>query len=88
MPRGTGVATYARTLTQALRGLGHEVDVIYGAPVGAGAASLLREVQFFDALDREGGRAAPRLGSPRWLTEAGLRVRPATAFEVPRHGPG
>ena len=86
MPRGTGVATYARTLTRAVTGLGHQVDVIYGAPVGAGAANLLREVQFFDALDREGGRPAPKPGTPRWFSEAGLRVHPATAFEVPITG--
>ncbi len=86
MPRGTGVATYARALTQALRGLGHEVDVIYGAPVGASTASLLREVQFFDALDREGGRRTPKFGTPRWVAEAGLLFRTPTAFDVPVTG--
>ena len=86
MPRGTGVATYARTLTDALVGLGHEVDVIYGTTTGAGRASLLQEVQFFDALDREGGRKAPALLTPRWWHEAGMRVRPPLATTIPITG--
>jgi glycosyltransferase involved in cell wall biosynthesis len=82
MPRGTGVATYARTLTQALAGAGHQVDVLYGAPVAAGTAGLLREVQFFDALDREGGRGAPAFGSLRWWHEARLAVQAPVASIV------
>ncbi|MBE7210762.1 MAG: glycosyltransferase family 1 protein, partial [Gluconacetobacter diazotrophicus] len=30
LPRGTGVATYARTLSHCLRQMGHPVDVVYG----------------------------------------------------------
>ena len=86
MPRGTGVATYARTLTHALAGLGHPVDVLYGAPIAATTTALLREVQFFDALDREGGRAAPTFATPRWLNEARSRVKPAQAAPIPVTG--
>lgn len=58
LEQGTGVATYARNLAHALRGLDHEVGVLYGRRSGASKDLLAREVGFFD----------PRVKPvPKWL---------------------
>ena len=54
LEKGTGVATYARNLTQSLHENGHEVHVLYGQPGAAGKNDLLREIAFFD------GRTEPK----------------------------
>ena len=86
MPRGTGVATYGRILTQALAGMGHPVDVLYGLPIGPRTPDLLREVIFFDSLDQEGGRKPPWVMTPRWAREALGDLRPSAAIQVPVTG--
>ncbi len=86
MPRGTGVATYGRVLTQALAGMGHPVDVVYGLPIGPRTPALLREVIFFDSLDQEGGRKAPWVMTPRWAREALGDLQPSAAIQVPVTG--
>jgi glycosyltransferase involved in cell wall biosynthesis len=49
LQQGTGVATYARNLSYALRDLGAEVGVLYGAQSKAVSRNpILREVAFFD----------------------------------------
>ena len=48
LEKGTGVATYARNLTQSLHENGHEVHVLYGQSGAAGKNDLLREIAFFD----------------------------------------
>jgi len=50
MPHGTGVATYARTLAEALRGLERPIDLVYGLNVDARSALEQRETLFFAAL--------------------------------------
>lgn len=61
LEQGTGVATYARNLSFALRDLGAEVGVLYGTPRSTiSQRSLLREVAFFDT---------PTL-KPHWFKEA------------------
>ena len=85
MPRGTGVATYARVLTQALAGMGHPVDVLYGLPIGPRTPALLREVIFFDSLDQEAARKRPAAMTPRWAKEA-LGLHPNAAVPVPVTG--
>lgn len=58
LEQGTGVATYARNLAQALHSLNHEVGILYGRRAGASKDPLAREVGFFD----------PRTKSvPKWL---------------------
>ncbi|AOY97563.1 hypothetical protein BKK79_37125 (plasmid) [Cupriavidus sp. USMAA2-4] len=52
LPNGSGVATYARTLAWSLQAMGHSMDLFYDVPVGARAPDALREVLFFDGLDR------------------------------------
>jgi len=48
LEEGTGVATYARMLTQVARDLGHEVGVVYGSPQAPSRHPVLREIAFFD----------------------------------------
>jgi len=86
MPRGTGVATYGRVLTQALAGMGHPVDVLYGLPIGPRTPALLREVIFFDSLDQEGGRKPPWVMTPRWAREALGDLQPSAAIQIPVTG--
>ena len=84
LEQGTGVATYARNLSFALRDLGAEVGVLYGAPTSTTSAnSLMREIAFFD----------PRTRTPSRLSQ-GLRIFRRTltlpfgetAFQVPVTG--
>ena len=60
LEQGTGVATYSRNLSFALRDLGAEVGVLYGTSTSTiSFYSLIREIAFFD----------PRVGKPSWLAE-------------------
>ena len=45
---GTGISTYTRSLTQVLKELGHEVDLLFSKRVSPKASPLMQEVQFFD----------------------------------------
>lgn len=60
---GTGVATYARNLTYALRGLHAESHVLYGPQAGISRRSLLNEIALFDSAKQE----APLLDLKRSL---------------------
>ena len=86
MRRGTGVATYARTLSRCLHGLGHPVDAVYGMNIGARTPAALREVLFFDGLDQDGGRPPPAPLTPRWLRELSLVAHGLDAVPVPITG--
>jgi glycosyltransferase involved in cell wall biosynthesis len=55
LEKGTGVATYARNLSYALRDLGHMVSVLYGNKSSASRDQLLREITFFDTKDDDRG---------------------------------
>lgn len=57
LPQGTGVATYARNLANALIKMGHRVSTVYGAPISSSTPPLLQEVQFYDYL---GGAKYPK----------------------------
>lgn len=48
LPQGTGVATYGYVLADMLRGLGHEVEAVFG--VAGGAKANTREILFFERL--------------------------------------
>lgn len=53
MPRGTGVATYARTLARTIAEIGTPPDLIFGLPVHPRAPRDLRETLFFAELGRD-----------------------------------
>ncbi len=82
IPRGTGVATYARSLSQCLAGLGHTVDLLYGLGIPAGASPAMREVEFFDRLETERGGWMPKYPSVGWGRQMLGAYRGATAFEI------
>lgn len=86
IPRGTGVATYARGLSQCLAGLGHSVDVVYGLGIPANASPAVREVEFFDRLETERGGWMPKYPSVGWARQMLGAYRGATAVEIPMSG--
>lgn len=93
MPNGTGIATYARNLNEALRALGHETQILYG-PRRVGADHLLNEISLVDASPaRTRGftglrRRVEQLSTPlgrkaRWIARSGeVETR-----QVERHVP-
>lgn len=48
LEKGTGVATYARTLSYCLHDLGYHVEVLYGGRAAPGLSALMKEIAFFD----------------------------------------
>jgi len=82
IPRGTGIATYARSLSHCIGELGHAVDVVYGLNIAATADPALREVQFFDLLESERGRKAPKFPSVGWAAEMLRASVGVQAFEI------
>ena len=82
LDKGTGVATYGRNLSHALKRLGAHVDVLYGSAIRQDHDDLLKEVLFFDG---------PPPDANRWLKLArqGRSLLSGTrhqAFEVPVTG--
>jgi len=88
MARGTGVATYARNLSHALKGLGRSVDVLYGLDVPRRAPPQLRETLFFAALGegRSGGEAPPKITLRSAVRRAFLSPAPRDLVEIPVTG--
>src|SRR5688572_1132090 len=82
LEKGTGVATYARNLSFALRDLSCDVGVLYGGRFNANDDPLLQEVLFFDSESPSG----------RWWARTRRRfdkvLSPSsnTAFQVPVTG--
>lgn len=81
LPNGSGVATYARTLIWALKQMGHAVDLLYDMPIGGRTPHALREVLFYDALDRP---RRVRRGRSRAVAGALADLLGRNAVEVPR----
>lgn len=50
LPRGTGVATYAKNLADNVQAIGWTTKTLYGVPISHRLNELLKEVQFFDCL--------------------------------------
>ncbi|MEY1592280.1 glycosyltransferase family 4 protein [Burkholderia sp. Bmkn7] len=86
LQRGTGVATYAKNLADAVTTMGWSVQTLYGAPVSHRAPALLREVSFFDYLG--GIRSKQNVLSEivGWVKEALTTPLGRTAVEIPVTG--
>lgn len=80
---GTGIATYTRSLTQVLKDLGHDVDLLYSKRVGRKASPLMREVQFFDLARPYRLRRVRDLGRGGRLA---VTPGPTKPFEVTMNG--
>lgn len=63
LPKGTGVATYGRSLAKTLYAAGYDISLLYGLDIPASKNEILREVLFFNAL---GGneQKSERSGNP------------------------
>jgi glycosyltransferase involved in cell wall biosynthesis len=83
LEQGTGVATYARTLSYRLGALGAEVGVLYGTRAPVPQDPFLREVRFFDARGADRRPMAAALHDLRRLIGYPFGV---TAREVPITG--
>jgi glycosyltransferase involved in cell wall biosynthesis len=86
IPRGTGVATYARSLSHCIGELGYAVDVTYGLNIPPKTAPALCEVMFFDLLESERGRKPPKFPSMKWATDRLNSSAGLTAVEIPLTG--
>jgi hypothetical protein len=49
LEKGTGVATYARSLSYCLHGMDYQVEVLYGNRAAPGQTGLMKEIAFFDS---------------------------------------
>jgi glycosyltransferase involved in cell wall biosynthesis len=81
MPRGTGIATYARNLNRAIRALDRKTALIYGPEDVSWSRSELTEVTLFDTSSRRRGGRFARLRQGIQLLSAftGRRAFPITA---------
>ncbi|GBQ31631.1 glycosyltransferase [Gluconacetobacter sacchari DSM 12717] len=88
LPRGTGIATYARTLTHCLKAMGGTVDVVYGMDISPRMSADLREIMFFDILGASAGAGGPKTSTARWVREyvAETVTGRRKAVEVPISG--
>lgn len=99
LQRGTGVATYARTLARTVAGLGRAPDLLFGLPVHRHAPMALRETLFFaelgrdDAPDVSAGGSMPKRGRilaspmPRHMVEVPVNGRVSAAAFAERMPP-
>jgi hypothetical protein len=84
--QGTGIATYARNLTENLKALGHEVHVLYGLPGTPDRSAMMREISFYDDAPPT-GTFARILGPFRQASELiSPLLGPLSAYEVPTSG--
>lgn len=97
--RGTGVATYARTLARTIAGMGRAPDLLFGLPVHRRAPEELRETLFFaelgrdDAPDVSAGGTMPKRGRifaspmPRHMVDVPVNGRVSAAAFADRMPP-
>lgn len=86
LQRGTGVATYAKSLADNITEMGWDAWTLYGAPIGNKQKPMLREISFFDYL---GGTNKKR----DWLATAYMEAKGYarahfgySAIEIPQDG--
>lgn len=84
--RGTGVATYARSLARAVAGMGRAPDLIFGLPVAPRSPEALRETLFFAELGREEPADAPAGGAAAKRARLLASPWPRRLVEVPVNG--
>lgn len=87
MTRGTGVATYGRTLARAVDELGHPVDLLFGLDMPAGARPELRETLFYARLaEGDPANAKLKMTARRLLKRAFTSPLPRDMVPVPVSG--
>lgn len=86
LQRGTGVATYAKSLADNIKDLGWAAWTLYGAPISSGQSAMLREISFYDYL---GGATQKRSWLGNSYREAKEVVRAPLGYravEIPQSG--
>jgi glycosyltransferase involved in cell wall biosynthesis len=81
MPRGTGVATYGRSLAEAVASLGHATVGVFGIDVGDDRAG--RELLFYDRIGKDRPPENRKQHRRRLRRETFRSFLPAHAYEVP-----
>ena len=84
LPHGTGIATYARVLDEALRSLGYRTEALIGAARGFDRKDpILSEIAFYDAADRPPNFTQSLAAHWRRLSINPFGAKP---FPMPRSG--
>lgn len=87
LPHGTGVATYGRNLAKAVRVLGNDVHVLFGASQGNSRVSLLNEIALAEGEpDMKGKRVSGLTKAVKFARALKGAVRPVQAIPVPVSG--
>lgn len=86
LSRGTGVATYARTLSHALKDLGCNLDILYGMDIDEKTPVDLREIIFFNIIGGETSLGRPKIFKRRWFTEMKRHLTGHRSIDVPING--
>jgi len=87
MPLGTGVATYGRTLAEAITGLGHRLDLVYGVPVALDSPEDIRETLFYGRLSEERGLGdKPALTLKARITRLLMTPEKRALLQIPNSG--
>ncbi|WP_418610336.1 glycosyltransferase family 4 protein [Gluconobacter cerinus] len=81
LARGTGIATYARTLTRALSLMGHPVDMVYGLDLPSTSDAVVKEVSFFDGIEQSTPKR-PKPFSKQWIHDRQLDLRAPSVQEI------
>lgn len=87
IPKGSGIATYARNLVGAVRSLGYRAGVLYGPEHEPGQDALLNEINLFNAGRPAGAERSSRLDFARSLARGlfsplGQRAKVVTRSET------
>ncbi|UMM63556.1 glycosyltransferase family 4 protein [Aristophania vespae] len=83
LARGTGVATYARTLSRATSNLGYSIDILYGLNISAQSSPLMREIRFFELLASQEQRKPVRVFSKSWFKRRKEDISRPEISEIP-----
>jgi glycosyltransferase involved in cell wall biosynthesis len=87
LPRGTGVATYSRTLAEAIHGLGCSLDLLYGLQVPLKSREDTREALFFARLgEGEDGAQSLRPTLRRAILRALMTPEDRDMLRIPVSG--
>lgn len=86
LEKGTGVATYARTLARALSELGLPVDALFGLDIPNKCDAIMREVHFFDKLATTNHPKTPPIFSKKWFEARKSDWASTSPIEIPITG--
>ncbi|MCE2576851.1 glycosyltransferase family 1 protein [Komagataeibacter sp. FNDCR2] len=80
--KGTGIATYARTLSHIIKCLGHPVDVLYGLNIHKDVPDILKEVMFFESLSKTEKKTPGKEKIKQWIRYKVLSEKKENCFYI------